>query len=612
LASIVPRPDGLYDLELSPGVTIRALTADHLERAGHEVPAPSLSDPTRGALAFTGDTPQKEEPSATLSIGEGAFPPISDEELRRAAQTPVSPPAPREAPRPHAPPPDPKSFEALEKITGKGTGKPAPGKTVKVPDPLPAGDGGRTGPRYLVRKGGDTRTAFQRTPGVDVAETVERDLLGGDARAAARTAGFTDKEIEGAATVRPEAERALPGEVIDAYPELTTQFGSPELAELTSRKVASAMREEQQAREAAELRRLELVDREKARRVRIDADLSKMKDQVGARDRELAKLTPQSAQQIWSSKSTFQQIMGGISVALGGALMGLRGMSQNPGWEMLQDTLRQEVADQRAIYEAAERRGQQARNDYADALQLYGEPEAAMLDIENRRIAALERLVQSRADKVKTAEYIQQANQLVASLRQQRGENLMKIQALREGQIVEHWQNIPDQVIQLGGALKPEQRKRQLMFRGQRYFLAEDDATNKRHLRDALRAKDDLVRELGVLARMIQESSRVSPEFADEHKQKIASQAALVKFKTGQAAGTGALQEHEEKMLDDVTPSAQIVNYQAGKGVERPLTAIRIFERDIQNTLQNDLYVDPDATVPAAGATPPSTEYEGD
>lgn len=422
------------------------------QQAGHEE-RPSLFDPARQALAFTGDTPINDGAQGTGAVGN------------------VPDVKPSFAPAP-APPRDVGSGGSggrgseegdpgRQGTDSQGAGAPTPTapksavpaeprvKVGEVPDPDQAAmaarqSRGRGGGRIVqLSKGGDIRSSFTRVPGQEIPEEARTLLTGDDwspgAQQRAEAAGLSPEE-----TFLAQTQGTLAEDVHDRQTQNIVQLQQRDI----------------EARQENIRREQEAIRREEQRRVSVDKMIRERQAQIQQRDAESAKLTPQSAKEVWASRSTFQQIGAAIQMALGGYLQGLQGRANNPGYDMVMQGITQEVADQRARYEASIAKGEQARGDYAEAVALYGTPEAAALELEARRLDAAAKLTENAAREIGTQEYMQAAALQSAALRAQKGDVLLKLSQLENDRIVqENFQYAPPQYAQIGGgAVKPEER----------------------------------------------------------------------------------------------------------------------------------------------------------
>lgn len=106
---------------------------------------------------------------------------------------------------------------------------------------------------------------------------------------------------------------------------------------------------------------------------------------IDKREQEAAQATPQSRGDIVASRSTLAKMMSALSIVMGARYQGLTGRN-NPGLDLYNQAINDEIADQRAKYEAAKDRVAAARTSYGQALQLYGDPNLAESDLRLRML----------------------------------------------------------------------------------------------------------------------------------------------------------------------------------------------------------------------------------
>lgn len=440
----------MVDVEVQPGIVIpmpRALA----EQAGH-TQAPSLFDARRGATADNAPLPSSV---GRFDVATGEAPNDAKLDLDPGMQAALGkrPEPVRDLKEPTGvlggAPTEKKLDQAEADAKAKRERKPGVGDELRggnrVVDIDTGGGqqgGGRQsqggGQRSYFIPGGNRRVSSIRIPGQEVPEDVS-NLIRGDnysegAQQRAESAGMSPEDV-----FLSQSAGTLPEDTHDAT---TAQIVKLQQEDILRRQ--ANVRAEQKA-----------IDDQALKRVQTDKMIRARQKLIADRDAETSKLTPGSAKEVWASKSTFQQISAAISVALGGYLQGLQGRANNPGMQMIQDGIAQEISDQRAKYEASQARGEQARGDYADAVALYGTPEAAALDLTNRRLEAAAKLTEAQAERIGTLGYKQAAALQSQAIRQEKAGNLLKLNELEHGRIVqENYQDFPDQIIGVGGRVK--------------------------------------------------------------------------------------------------------------------------------------------------------------
>lgn len=437
-----PRPDGMNDLFLDDGTRVLSpLPAEQLESMGHQMvggmPVPQAPGLDPMAVAGPGGG-VPELPPEGWAPGSFGMPSQSQQVPGHGGMAPAS--AYNEPPA--AAGPAPAAAEQQARLQGENavaqaeeakrrassaygaSQQPAaaPGAKARNLVPLGGGMGGQQqmgsgyAPQRVTKiKGGDVRASFVRQPGQEVPDDVKADALNTDA----------------------------------------------EDLELTADNIVAQREELRQKREVQLLEQQKMIDQQAVRRQQVDQRIAAKSNVIDQRDREIEKMRPQSASEVWEEKGTVARVLASLTAGLVGGLngyaAGLQGRAAGPNQVLvsINEAVMDEVAHQRANYEAALARGDVARNDYARAIAIYGTPEAAALDIEMRGIGLSEKLLENRASKIQDQEYLQASNQAASALRAQRADVKMKLLELEKGKTVqENWQYQPDRFMVSGGAPK--------------------------------------------------------------------------------------------------------------------------------------------------------------
>lgn len=126
--------------------------------------------------------------------------------------------------------------------------------------------------------------------------------------------------------------------------------------------------------------------------------IAKLQEVADQRAREADSIEPRTRSQIWEDRGTFAQIMGGLSMAIGGYTQGLgRNGGHNPGMEMINKMLDSAVDDERYKHERRQKIGMSAKSDLDKAMAIYGDLDLATLDAKNRKLANVMALTKSMA-----------------------------------------------------------------------------------------------------------------------------------------------------------------------------------------------------------------------
>lgn len=560
-----PRPDGLNDVILDDGTRVPSgLPAAQLEAMGHSPIAP-MGAPPLGPAAFAG--PGASDLSA----------------INNAIQQQS---APQSLP-PVGPPPPPQTLNAPGSIIPQGATlgaipdtpgvrslppfdafraqaeKSVPSSTVPNAqrDLVPLGAGGQGGglqPSYMPQgrtvklKGGDIRASFARQPGIEVGQDVKNDLTNND----------------------PEN--------LDI--NATQDYDDREQARLDRAKL---LQDQQQQ-----------VDHAAARRAQVDQMIAQKQQVIADRDRELDRLTPQSAREVFEDRSGFAKALSAISIALGGYLQGRNG-GENMGLKMLNDSIHDEVAAQRARYDEAAGKGREARNDYAQALQIYGTPEAAALDLEMRHNAAAEAVVRNQAQQIENRDSQQAAFQMADQLRAQRAQTKLQLDELEKGKVLqENWVNVPDRYVQMGGPphLKSDQRERLVRMPGGGYAFARS-AEDARKVQGSLTGAGDVLQGLQKLRSLADDNTLTDMQKRAQYKAISTDLAPIISVQKGQ----GAMSDDEVKRMTALLGDPDAVIQDRGATLDE---AIRAQQGRIGSQVRDYLHRDPDANYPVTAGRP--------
>jgi len=125
--------------------------------------------------------------------------------------------------------------------------------------------------------------------------------------------------------------------------------------------------------------------------------IAKLQNVADQRMQEAENFEPKTREQVWEQKGPLAQVMGIIAMALGGYVQGLgRTGGRNPGWDMVNKVLDDSVAEERAKYERKQKIGLNARRDWENAVQFYGDLDLAALDNKTRKLANVMAMTQQQ------------------------------------------------------------------------------------------------------------------------------------------------------------------------------------------------------------------------
>ena len=196
------------------------------------------------------------------------------------------------------------------------------------------------------------------------------------------------------------------------------------------------------------------------RRERIAA----LQDTADKRMEEAKSFEPRTRDQVWEEKGPAAQVMGILAMALGGYVQGLgRSGGRNPGLDMVNKVIDDAVEGDRYKAEKRVKVGQAARNDYEKALALYGDPEAAMLEAKNRKLANVMGMTQNMlADRGLDEVSKQRGEQMYAAAQQQYLQNAQQLYDQLNGVVVKESINYkPEMAGGGGGGMTLSQRLKQ-------------------------------------------------------------------------------------------------------------------------------------------------------
>lgn len=166
---------------------------------------------------------------------------------------------------------------------------------------------------------------------------------------------------------------------------------------------------------------------QRAQREQVNARLADLAQKRDAREAEAANVKAPDMADYWKSKGTISNIMTGLSIALGGYLQGMHG-GANPGLEMSNQAIERWIDQQKEDYTRLKGRATDASNQYKQALDLYGTPELADLDMRSRAYAVRDSMLKNQIDQIGTEDAFAQGSQLLQENQLQRQQ--LKAQAM--------------------------------------------------------------------------------------------------------------------------------------------------------------------------------------
>lgn len=574
--------NGLYGFDYGGRSVPLLLPEEFAQQQGlnpfNPIAPPAIPPVADARLAFTGDTPtdgagtQGNVPDVAPNMGGGGAPgfvPSSGGVGGVAGANMAGTMGAAGSERQEKVAAESSEKKSADKGEAKGR-EPLKTTEIDIPDEY-AGQAPQRSPGRVVKiPGGDVRTSFTRKPGTVLPE------------------GYEEEQAD-----------------IDRQSDLAYLGGVN--AQLEAGQVQRAMYQEREM----ELQRRDVeIEKERIRRVKIDQEIQRRQSVIDRREAEAEQMgkQPATVAAFWEERGPMAQLMGMIGVALGAGAQGL-GAPENPALRMQEKMIDTWVQDRREQYERGRDRVDDAKGAYADALKQWGTPEAAEQDLRMRAHAAADswfelmagRAAQQSGDaKMMTAVQAEMANR-----RQIRLDRKLEMQKLQAGEVIEQWQNRPDQYLQFGGAAKPKDIDRMVRLPNGEYAWARTESQAKE-------AQGKIAANAAVTdatARIVQ--LRNTPESRlplTERRAQIQTAASDLFIALKEGANLGALDkgalEFKEKWTGNpeelLTPGSDARLREIGRGATKK----------IQDTARYYLHADPDAVNPITGGRPQSARSD--
>ena len=193
------------------------------------------------------------------------------------------------------------------------------------------------------------------------------------------------------------------------------------------------------------------------RRTRI----AKLQETADQRMEEARSFEPRTREQVWQEKGPAAQVMGILAMALGGYVQGLgRSGGRNPGLDIVNKVIDDAVEGDRYKAERRMKVGAAAKSDYEKALAMYGDPEAAMLEAKQRKLASTMGMLQNQlASRGLDEQAKMRGEQLYAAAEQQYLQNAQQLYDQLNGVVVKESINYkPEMAGGGGGGMTLQQR----------------------------------------------------------------------------------------------------------------------------------------------------------
>jgi hypothetical protein len=384
---------------------------------------------------------------AVQTAGGGFMPlPLSDDELRAAGAQlgPMGPPAPGPDLRVAGPggggsmdlgdaPPDPGVFAAQDQAAQVAAMRaqlapqqPAANEhptRAQEPGWMPTGQGApsapaRMNPADLAQHRQAPSQADQNTEqgsgGINdplVRQAMEEAMRGGGGGGGPRGLGVTGQ------TLKYKQAGHVPEEVSAAAREAqgASDAYNEQLAMSLNTRQQQAY-EATQSEFAARAGQLQAVAERQAEQRRMLGDYEAKRDAVAA---EAAQLKAPQMEEYWGSRSTTAKMATAISIALGGALQGLRG-GQNPGLEMSNQEIERWIAGKREEYSRARDKVSDADSQYGRMVRMFESENLAEQHLREQAYTVRDAMLKDYAARIGTPSALEAYNQAALQTEAQR------------------------------------------------------------------------------------------------------------------------------------------------------------------------------------------------
>jgi len=440
MATYKPRPDGLVDVTYAPGQPALPMTEDQAKMGGAtpETPSPlamGMPTPPSGPNPYS----MIGSGEATAQLAKNTQASMADAQATQAAVSPAA------ALSPTAPPPKTKEQELDDSVFGgAGDFVTSMGRKINRFLTRPVGSGPDI---EAAQRRWDAEHAGQgEAPKAEESKPAEAKKEGAkpaapSASAQQETGGF---QLGGPITISGGglnlAERTTRSGIrLDPGYKRVAEGLSPEAERDEYKAGAKKIYDEQQEAIRAEQiwnDKQEIENAERKQQIAQNrAKLQERLDLIDKREQEAAKATPQSRDEIMSSRPALARMFSALSVIMGARYQGLTGRN-NPGMDMLNQSIADEIAGQRAKYEAAKDKVSMANTDFGKAMLLYGDPNAAEADLNMRANTLAASIIRNHWKKPETEIDLLARNQTADELMKKAAEYKQTAATLQQGQVV--------------------------------------------------------------------------------------------------------------------------------------------------------------------------------
>lgn len=378
-----------------------------------------------------------------------------------------------------------------------------------------------------------------------------------------------------------------------------------EIGEAYAANIAAKRDEIMAEREKAYLDQQAELDKARSRRAGIDRDIRAKQELISRRDKEAEGMKPQSAKEVMASKGIMGRFLAAVAMTVGGYMQGLQGRQNNPGLDMINDAIRSEVDDQRQAYDDALAEGKTARNDYAEAIKLYGSPEEAEQDLTMRRFAIVENMIKNHGEAIGTEQGKAAAHMAAAEARNDRANTATQLAELGRTKVVENWVQTPDRYVGGAPAMPKDAMERAVRLPNGEYVFArtgEGAKVAQRQLKVDSSLADAANR---IIYLRTLPGAKTDPKLRGQ----IEGAAANLFMGLKEGANLGTLDKGAMDFRSEWTGDATALMDLGGADAKLS-EIVRAAKNRVNDTVRYDLHPDPRSLAPYANARPPSKPNE--
>lgn len=309
---------------------------------------------------------------------------------------------------------------------------------------------------------------------------------------------------------------------------------------------------------------------------------------IEQREREAANATPQSRDQILGSRSTLARVLSGLSIAMGARYQGLTGRN-NPGLDLLNQSLADEIAGQRMKYEAAKDKVAMANTDFGKAMQLYGDPNVAEAELYSRGLTLAANIAQNHWKRAENLGDYAKQKEIAQTLKEQAAEKKQQAFTLLNGQVLQD--TYQREAPRVEGVLTEDQRERQVHVPGYGYgFVANKAAATA--VQDQMTAAGNAL-DIFAELRALQKDGRFVNDLNTRKALKALKARALPAISA--AEKQGVVTEADAKNAKDVLNDENAIFSDGVAALDATELAIRL---QLDGIVRDRIYQDPYARVP--------------